>query len=178
VPVVVDEVIAPIALTLLDCLRTEMAKTPTPPGKVELRPGDSVAALISTTEDECCAGLAWVRPDADFPSGQFPAQDEGAHKCGPVQWAVTLEVGAMRCAPVGDAQTLPTAEQWAEAAFTQLDDRAAMRRAICCLQSADSMRGRLVQVGPGLPLPVAGACTGAIYTVTVSAPACDCPQAG
>jgi hypothetical protein len=175
---VVDEVIAPIALTLLDCLRTEMAKTPVPPAKIELRPGDAVAALISTLDDECCAGLAWVRPDADYPSGQFPAQDEGAHRCAPVQWAVTLEVGAMRCAPVGAVDRLPTADEWAAAALTQLDDRAAMRRAICCLQASDLMRYRLIQVGGGLPLPVAGACTGAIYTVTVSAPACDCPQAG
>lgn len=175
---VVDKVIAPIADALLDCLRAEMAKTEVPPAKVEIRPGDQVAALISTAEDECCAGLAWVRADTDFPSATFPFPDEGGHKCGPVQWAVTLEVGAMRCAPVGTAEQVPTAEQWAAAAYTQLDDRAALRRAICCLQASEAMQGRRIQYQPGLPLPVQGACTGAVYTVLVSAPACDCPEAG
>lgn len=176
---VVDETVAPLALALLECLRREMAKVPVPPAKVQIRPGDRVAALISTAEDECCAGLAWVRVGEVYPSQVgFPAYDAGPHKCGPGRLAVLLEVGAMRCAPVGDAAVLPTAEQWAAAALTVLDDRAAMRRAICCFMGLQANKGRLFSVGTSAPLPVEGACTGATDTVTVSVQPCDCARAG
>lgn len=175
---VVDETVAPLALALLERLRVEMGKVPTPPAKVEIRPGDQVAALISTAEDECCGGLAWVRVDLVYPSTVgFPAYEAGPHKCGPGRLAVLLEVGAMRCAPVGDADTLPTAEEWAAAALAVLDDRAALRRAICAFMGLESNRGRLFSVGQGSPLPVQGACTGAVDSVTVSVQPCDCARA-
>lgn len=173
---VTDPLVAPLALALLQCLETEVARTASPPGKVELRPGTDPVALIATSLDECCLGLALVQPGPVFPTTTFPLPDETAQKCGPVQWAVTLDLAVLRCAPTGDASTLPTAEQWAATALAVLDDGAAMRRALCCFLALPDLRGRRFLVGQGDPLPVEGACTGSTYRVTVSAPACDCPD--
>jgi hypothetical protein len=173
-----DQVVAPLADALLECLRAEVAKVADPPAKVELRPGVEPVALIAASLDECCAGLALVQPGLVYPStAAFPVPDPGPHRCA-LQWAVTLSMAVLRCAPVGDAQTLPSADAWASTTLAVLDDGAAMRRAICCFTALPLLAGRRWLIGTGQPLPVEGACTGSSYMITVSAPACDCPDAG
>lgn len=174
-----DPLVMPLALQLLDCLEQEMAKTPVPPGYVQLRPGNVVAHLWSTFQDECCEGLAWVRPASFFPSSAvFPTQDPAPIKTGTRAWAVTLELGSVRCAPTGDEDTIPTAEQWQVTVQTVMDDAAAMRRAICCFIDQDPRRSGRVLPGVWQPLDIQGGCVGGIIPVTIQGPACDCANAG
>jgi hypothetical protein len=179
-----DPLVMPIAREMLDCLAQEMAKVPSPPANVGLRPGVVVDHLKSISRDECCEGLAWVRPDPFYPSsgtaetGPFPSPDETPNRQGTLAWAVTLELGAIRCAPVGDETTLPSESDWDNATQQVMDDAAAIRRAICCY--IEAAHGRALKVLPGAwqPIAVQGGCVGGFMTVTIKGPACDCVDAG
>lgn len=176
---VADPLVMPLARELLECYGTELGKVAAPPAYVQLRAGNVVAHLLSTYQDECCEGLAWVRPASFFPSsGTFPAQDAAPQPKGVSAWAVTLELGAVRCAPVGDENRLPTAEEWDATVQAVMDDAAAMRRALCCFIDAKQGRARRVLPGIWQPIEVQGGCVGGLLTVTILGPACDCTEAG
>lgn len=178
--VVHDPLVMPFALEMLDCLEQEIDKVAFPPKYRGLRPGQVVDHLISLTSDECCEGLAWVRPVVFFPSsGVFPQEDAAPVPKGVSAWAVTLELGAVRCSPTPDENSIPTNDQWMDVVQKVMDDAAAMRRAICCFIQADPVR-RIRQVFPGqwLPLDVEGGCVGGVLQVTIQGPACDCSEAG
>lgn len=177
---VADPLVMPIAEELLACYSDELQKTAVVPTYIGLRPGTVVDWLLSTVENECCEGLAWVRPVSFFPSsGIFPEQDSVPQPKGTRAWAVTLEMGAVRCAPTPDETSIPTVAQWDAVVQAMMDDAAAMRRAICCYIELDPVR-RARQVLPGLwqPLDVEGGCVGGVLTVTIQGPACDCSEAG
>lgn len=174
-----DPLVMPLAQELLACLDQEVVKVENPPLHIGLRPGTVVDHLLSTSEDECCDGLAWVRPAGFFPSSAtFPAQDEAPLPKGTSAWAVTLEMGVVRCAPTPDATSIPSASDWEDVTQAVMDDAAAMRRAICCF--IDAKQGRTRRVLPGLwqPLSVQGGCVGGILPVTIMGPACDCADTG
>jgi hypothetical protein len=176
---IADPLVMPLARELLECLDQEIAKVLNPPRYVQLRPGTVVDHLLSTTSDECCDGLAWVRPESFFPSSSvFPNQDETPLAKGVLAWAVTLEMGAVRCAPTPDENSIPTGDQWDAVTQAVMDDAAAMRRALCCF--IDAVPGRAKYVLPGLwqPLSVQGGCVGGILPITVRGPVCDCAEAG
>lgn len=174
-----DPLVMPLARELLDCLDQEIAKVLSPPAYVQLRAGNVVDHLLSTHQDECCEGLAWVRPMTFFPSSAvFPNQDSVPVKGGTRAWAITLELGAVRCAPTPEADRIPTAEEWDATTQAVMDDAAAMRRAICCF--IDGAQNRSARVLPGIwqPLSIQGGCVGGIIPVTIMGPACDCSEAG
>lgn len=176
---IADPMVMPLAREMLECLEQELDKVADPPRWVSLRPGNVVDHLISTTADECCEGLAWVRPSGFYPSSAtFPQQDELVSPKGVLAWAVTLELGAVRCAPTPDADSIPSPEEWDATTQAVMDDAAAIRRAICCF--IDAKPGRARNVVPGLwqPLSVQGGCVGGIMPVTVRGPVCDCAEAG
>jgi hypothetical protein len=176
---VADPLVMPLAREMLDCLDQEIMKVLAPPTYVQLRAGSVVAHLLSMGADECCEGLAWVRPAAFYPSsGTFPSQDEVPQKGGTRAWAVTLELGAVRCFPTPGASSIPTAEQWDASTQAQMDDAAAMRRAICCFIEAKANRSGRVLAGQWQPLDIEGGCMGGIIPVTIQGPACDCAEAG
>lgn len=179
---VADPMVMPIARDLLDCYAAEIAKVANPPTYVQLRTGSVVDHFLSTAQDECCEGLAWVRPAGFYPSSAgFPAQDEAGLPKGVAAWAVVLELGAVRCMPTPDASRIPTAGEWDAVTQAVMDDAAAMRRAICCY-IADAPLGvnRNLNVIPGIwePLSNEGGCAGGVLPVTIRAAACDCSQAG
>lgn len=174
-----DPLVMPLARELLECLEQEIDKVLNPPRYVQLRPGTVVDHLLSTSSDECCEGLAWVRPEAFFPSSAvFPNQDELPQPKGVLAWAITLEMGAVRCAPTPDADSIPTGEQWDAVTQAVMDDAAAMRRAICCFIEADPRRAKHVLPGLWQPLSTEGGCVGSIMPITIRGPICDCAQAG
>ena len=174
-----DPVVMPLARDLLACLEQEIAKVDNPPLYVGLRPGNVVAHLLSTSEDECCSGLAWVRPATFYPSSAtFPAQDETPLKGGIRAWAITLEMGAVRCAPTPNADRIPSTEEWDAVTQAVMDDAAAMRRALCCFIDADPRRSGKVLPGAWLPLDIEGGCVGGVMELTVMGPVCDCKDAG
>jgi hypothetical protein len=175
-----DPLVMPLARQLLDCFDTELDKVPFPPLDVQLRPGAAPYADISQLRNECCEGLGWVRIDSFYPSSTaFPAQDEAPPaKGGTSAWAITFELGVFRCAPTPGENDITSGAQWDDLVQQQMDDAAAMRRAICCLEVA--LRGRQ-RVLPGIwtPLDIQGGCAGGFMPVTVRALApCDCEGAG
>lgn len=174
-----DPVIKPLANELLDCLAAEVAKVTDPPELVCLRPGSVVNFLLSTLDDECCRGLAWVRLDTFYPSSRvFPEQDATPLKEGiPARaWTITLEMGVARCAPVPDADNMTPCSEWHALSEKIMDDAAAMRRAVCCFIDAEARRRGKVLVGTYAPVDVQGGCVGGILPVTIQGPACDCPD--
>lgn len=173
-----DPMVMPLAREMLACLRDAMADNPLPPARVGLRPGTVVDHLMSSLgDDECCEGLAWVRPGDFYPSsGTFPLQDEQPNKQGTLAWSVTLELGAIRCAPTPNAESIPSEEEWEATTQAVMDDAAALRRAICCFVEADHRRLQRVLPGIWTPLAVQGGCVGGILPVTIRAPHCDCAE--
>lgn len=174
-----DPMVMPLARELLACLAQEIAKVESPPEYVQLRPGNVVDHLLSTHQDECCEGLAWVRPGLFFPSSSvFPQLDEVPLPKGLNAWAVTIELGSVRCAPTPDEDRIPTAAEWDATTQAVMDDAAALRRAICCFIDAEPGRSKKVLPGTWTPLSVQGGCVGGILPVTIRAGACDCSEAG
>lgn len=181
VPIVGDPLVMPLARELLACYEDELAKLgENAPAHVGLRPGTVVDFLMSTSDDECCAGLAWVRPAGFYPSSAgFPTQDTQAQKQGTRAWAVTLELGIVRCAPTPDADSIPTNDEWADVTQAVMDAAAAMRRAICCWIDLDPVnRKQRILPGTWTPVAVQGGCVGGMIPVTILGPACDCADAG
>jgi hypothetical protein len=177
--VISDPLVIPLALELLECYEQELAKVEFPPAYVHLRPGTQVDHLLSLGQDECCQGLAWVRPADFYPSSTaFPQPDEAPNRQGVLGWAVTLELGAIRCAPTPEPSRIPTGDEWLAATTQVMDDAAAMRRAICCFIDRKRGRAGLVMPGRWVPAPIEGGCVGGVLPVTVRGPACDCPDAG
>jgi hypothetical protein len=182
--VVHDQMVMPIAIFAQGCLVTEIGKVANPPAAVQIRPGASFAAMVDSKRDECCLGIAYVRPGAVTPtSGAWPqplssVQGPSASRGRAAEYAVTLELGVYRClptisnAPDASQDDFPTAAQWLQAAQEQQDDAAALRRAVCCLQAKYGDDG--VLAGAVQPLENSGNCGGVSLSVQVRAPACDC----
>lgn len=174
-----DPLVMPLARELLECFDQELMKVENPPLYVQLRPGTVVDHLLSTSEDECCSGLAWVRPSSFFPSSTiFPNQDTVPQPKGVIAWAITLELGTVRCAPTPDENSIPTGDEWDAVTQAVMDDAAAMRRALCCFIDAKPGRAKNVLPGTWQPLSVQGGCVGSILPVTIRGPVCDCAEAG
>lgn len=170
----VDLSVTPVAERLLSYYATEIAKVAAPPAVTSLRPGDQVQLLLSTARDECCEGLAWVRIANMFPAtAHFPLPDIEYTHCPPSQWGVVLELGAARCAPVPDASSIPTKEQWTAVTRAVLNDGAAMRRAVNTFAAAE--QDRMIVPGMWTPLAVDGGCVGSILHITVAVYDSDCP---
>lgn len=177
---ITDPVVLPLAYELLACFEEEIDKVPNPPLYRGLRPGQVVDYLISTKQDECCQGLAWVRPVLVVPSsGTFPIQDQIPVPGGTLSWAITLEMGVIRCAPTPSEIQIPTNAEWNAVVEMVLDDAAAMRRAICCFIDLDPVaRKKYTLPLQWTPLDVEGGCVGGTLQVIVRGPACDCSEAG
>jgi hypothetical protein len=174
-----DPLVMPLVRELLACYETELAKMDVPPGSIGVRPGTVVDFLMSMSDDECCNGLAWVRPETFFPTtGPFPTQTTVAQKQGTLAWAVTLELGYVQCAPTPDENSIPSNDAWLDVTQSVMDAGAAMRRALCCFIAAQPMRAQRVLPGQWQPIAVQGGCVGGAIPITIMGPACDCADAG
>lgn len=174
-----DPLVMPLVEEILACYAVELDKLDDPPGSVGVRPGTTVDFLMSMTEDECCAGLAWVRPAAFYPSSAgFPGQDATAQKQGTRAWAVTLELGYVRCAPTPDGSSIPSNDEWRAVTQAVMDAAAAMRRALCCWSDTSPSRWQKLLPGAWSPVAVQGGCVGGVLSATFMGPACDCSESG
>jgi hypothetical protein len=174
-----DPIGMPVAQELLACFTTQLQQLPSPPAQIQLRLGQETGPLIGPNVDECCAGLAWIRIANIYPSwDSFPAPDNTWLPCGPLAYAVVLEMGVAFCMPWSDSddsfdnQDPPNATDWATAAATQMVHQTLMRRTAACCFRPTQRRA----VGEWTPLPVEGGCTGGkmLVTVSVPAPCADC----
>lgn len=171
-----DRVITPVAARLLGCLATQVALWPEliRPRHVGLRPGAQAPIGISTSRDECCEGLAWVRLTGVVPSStqNWPSADvvpQGG--CGTLMLALNFEIGIVRCAPTPNASKMTSVEAWNMLSERAYLDYITMTRAICCFQAGTS---RLTLVGAYAPLGVDGNCYGGTISFSVAALPCNC----
>lgn len=175
----VDPIATPVANALLTCLTDQMNQLPNPPARIQLRVGSETGPLIGPNVDECCAGLAWVRVADVYPSwDSFPGPDNTWLPCGPLAYAVVLEMGSAFCMPWSDSGDSfenidpPSTNDWDTAFTTLMQHQTLMRRAAACCFLPTQRRA----VGQWAPLSVEGGCTGGTLRVTVSVPApcADC----
>ena len=136
--------------------------------------GAEAGPLIGPDYDECCAGLAWVRVAGIYPSwDSFPAEDNTWLPCGPLAYAVVLEMGVAFCMPWSasdegfDNIDPPNTADWQTAFTTQMQHQTLMRRSAACAWRPTQRRA----VGEWAPLSVDGGCTGGTLRVIVSVPA-------
>jgi hypothetical protein len=174
-----DLIGTPVAEELMTCFMEQLSTLPTPPRYVQLRVGQETSPLIGPNIDECCAGLAWIRVANIYPSwDSFPAEDNTWLPCGPLAYAVVLEMGVSFCMPWSDSgDTLdnidpPSTADWQSGFTTQMQHQTLMRRAAACCWRPTQRRA----VGEWTPLSVEGGCTGGklLVTVSVMAPCGDC----
>lgn len=174
-----DPIGVPVAEELMACFMEQLATLPVPPRYIQLRVGSETGPLIGPNIDECCAGLAWIRVANLYPSwDSFPAADNTWLPCGPLAYAVVLEMGVTFCMPWSDSDESidnidpPSTEDWATAFQTQMVHQTLMRRTAACCFRPTQRRA----VGEWTPLPVEGGCTGGklLVTVSVPAPCADC----
>lgn len=169
-----DRTVTPVAEALLECFRDEISQVAAPPASVCLRTGDRVDLLMAQYRNECCEGLAWVRVANTYPSTvKFPYPDTEPTTCMPDRRATVLELGAVRCAPMANMDTIPSCEEWTAVSRAVQDDEAAMWRALTCWAELAENMDRLWLPGQWSPLTTEGGCVGGILPVTVAINACD-----
>lgn len=168
----IDGLVSELALALRDCLQQALETETTPPAEVCLVPGEDGRLLLSAglAEDRCCDGFAWVRVDTIAPHIPQPGAD--IRPCGITTWAVTLEMGAARCAPPGDQTAGPTCQQLTDTALLTLQDAAAMRRAWCCW--APDVDSGVTAIGEWRPFGPDGGCVGGTMPVVAHVDHCEC----
>lgn len=128
-----------IAQQLLSCLESAYASVPESerPGEFCLRVGE-VPFSIGTNEDLCCTGLAWVRIVRIYPANNDFTDRTEVSNCPPSMWGVELEMGVVRCLPDHGQESGATCEEWTNVFLLVDEDSAAMRRALCCMETTSS----------------------------------------
>jgi hypothetical protein len=165
-----------LAQVLLGCLEAELQAPhpwPVPTDRVMLRAGEQVIPLASTSTDECCTGLGYVRIAGI--SGVREVTDRmAAASCFMSERILTLELGVYRCIPTPDANEIITAAQWDEAALKLDADQGAMEKAVCCAfaDPTDQLRIGPVAVGLYEPIGPDANCIGGRMTVNIVMEAC------
>ena len=170
VPADIDSLLLPVAVNMLSCLCAALAEETTWPTDAIccLRAGDSAIQDVGQYFDECCQGMAYVRPagfymtgtvESPFPS---PSTDAAISSCGVPAWGLQLEIGVFRC--IRTDRPLTCAE-WTEAVVRQLADAKAMRAAVCCLEQLYDPQS--VALGLWTPVGPQGGCLGSIWPISV-----------
>lgn len=171
-PVFGDEMVQPVLLGLLDCLREALAASPLgEPCVVELRHSDQGPILDGcdctstdpvtgrTKQGHAYVRLVQVLPDpnlnrsgVNLPTGSWPG------------WYVQVELGVGRCWPTTDDGTPLDADTQTAQAKLHLADAAALRRAVRCCQALGEFSWDWISGGPMGPQ---GACAGNYATIAV-----------
>lgn len=162
-----DQVALPMLQDALACLCEAATLNPKPPLACCFRPYVNGTALFGTLADECCDGLAFVYFGPAYPSrDNFPAPDSEPVTCG-LTWAMTVQLGIWRCAPIGTLQAAPSCDDWNTVSEDLLNDYATLRDAVCCLIS--QRQSKTIHVGPWSIINDGpeGACIGSSITLTV-----------
>lgn len=162
-----------LAQELLACLETQLLAGPKPPpvDRIMLRAGAEVTPMLSTTTDECCTGLGWVRIASV--SGVRQLRELENVSCFSQERTLTLELGVARCIPTPGAGAIVTKDQWTDVAL-QLDaDHGAMEKAVCCaFGDTEGSAAEEIAVGEYRPFGPDGNCVGGTMTVNIIMTAC------
>lgn len=163
-----DSILSPIMDDLRACACDALAGTlgGKPGCACTLMPGTLAPAdWCSCNSSGQGCGMAWVRLDRLFPSGErFPSPDATTKTSCTSVLAAVLEVGVYRCQPVtGPGGVPPSVADQTQAALIQADDAMAIHRAITCCRAVTSRPNVL-----GVYTPRdGGGCGGGAWTVTV-----------
>lgn len=160
-----------IADALRACLDTALTG-PGKPAEICHRPGNEAPLSVGISQDECCAGLAWVRVAGIAPVIEpEESQAPDFNRCNANGRRITFELGVARCNPFGSAAKGPDCGAWTELALRMDLDAAAMRAAVCCFAAANDVAPgeEISDVRPGAwePIDSSGGCAGGIMTVVV-----------
>jgi hypothetical protein len=128
-------------------------------------PGEAASAMYGGDCAKRC-GMAWVRLVSVSPTNtlgdQAPATQPGNCASG---IGSTVEVGVLRCTPIGTAERPPSDADLLSAARLQIADMMAMRQAVaCCVGSRDWVLGTYTPAGPS------GGLLGGLWTVQMWSP--------
>lgn len=162
-------------VTLTGCLEATLSHYEAPTCRVFVAPGGPPAW------DVCCdchegEGQAWVQVDRVYATDNFPAEQTGANRCRPAEFAAVIRMGVLRCAATVDDQAeIPSADRLIADAWKVQRDRVAMYDALTCCFLDDADPGTYV-VGPWTPLGPAGGCVGGTIEFTLQFPNCACPK--
>ena len=111
-------------------------------------PGEAASAMYQGDCTKKC-GMAWVRLITVTPAAGVGTLTEQPGNCA-TGIGYDVEVGILRCTPVGTATTPPTPAQLLSSTELQLADMMTMRRAvICCYGSKNWILGSYTPMGPG-----------------------------
>lgn len=162
-----DSILSPIMDDLRACACVGLADTigGAPACACTLMPGVLAPADWCSCKGDKRCGMAWVRLDRLYPSGQrFPSQDSTTQTSCTSVLAAVLEVGVYRCQPTtGPGGIPPSVADQTQAALVQADDAMALHKAIACCTAVTS-RPHLL----GLYTPRdGGGCGGGAWQVTV-----------
>lgn len=164
VQVVEDDLALPVLDAIRACLCTELAVSSG--GETcfcGIVPGGPTvpAEWCNCGKGAAGCGGAWVRLVRVFPWSSWPQQDLTAGCKGGL--GMVVELGVVRCLPVGSAGSPPNAVAQAQATQVQLGDWQAMRRVLAC---CEALSRRDVVLGSYEPRSQGG-CGGGTLTGTV-----------
>jgi hypothetical protein len=163
-----DDLIFPAIVKLVSCLEAAIQDRNLPtPCSIGPILGDLTLDYCGNCSDKGC-GQAWVRLVDTFPSIEFPTIDGSLRNCVGV-WAFTLEIGIVRCKPVGKTTGVrgyvpPSTQQIVDALRVQTADIRAMRAAIQCCFASEDQPYVISTYTPGSP---DGDCLGGVFNVIV-----------
>ena len=166
--IVEDDLVYPTMIRLVACLELAIQARNLPtPCVVAPMIGDLVLDYCGECSERGC-GQAWVRLVDAYPSTSFPQPDQAVNNCGTL-WAATLEIGIVRCKPLGKSTGIqgfvpPTTTQLLDALRVQTADMRAMRDAVVCCFASTDMPYLIDRYQPGTP---DGDCLGGIFNVTI-----------
>lgn len=177
-----DIFVPALANQLLSCLCTQLSSRPNPPVNCCLRIPSQVPHDADLTTDLCCDGLAFVYAGDSWPTAQAPELDvtgQANDNCGITSWMVEFHAGVVRCVPVGgDNGSMPTCQEWTDAATQGFHDASALRAAACCFRTAagalPGMDGMSVVIGRQSATDPLGGCVERNIIITIQIPSCDC----
>ena len=133
---------------LATCLCATCEENATPLCFCGVVPGLEVALDYHGNCANVC-GMAWVRVSAMYPASSVGAVNTQPGNCGSLV-GVDVELGIMRCMPVGEADgSPPTPDQLRAAAELQISDALALWSAVrCCDPDSDWLIGQYQPFGP------------------------------
>jgi len=126
-------------------------------------PGDAAVAEYGGDCSKKC-GVAWIRLASVYPSVSIGQPYDEPKNCA-AGLGATIEVGIMRCTPVGTGDQPPSPNQLLDATELQMVDATTMRRAVVCCPGSDDMI-----LGTYTPLGPAGGMLGGAWSLSVWVP--------
>lgn len=124
------------------------------------------AVVIADTSYDCRegCGMAWVRLAKAYPAVSPGTPDNSDQPCGQFLGA-DIEMGVLRCLPIPDDGSGPSADELESAALQAVADMLTMRAAVMCCSALTDVPYRLGQYTPVGP---AGAVIGGTWTISVA----------